>query len=118
MKKNIDMQHISDLLYKYATGSLSENEKAELEAWVEARPERRIFLERLSSPQWLETDYRRQKDIDVEKAISEMKTRISLSDNSEQIDMQVASGKEQKTGEILGNRPSLFSVFSSQLWKG
>ena len=117
MKKNIDMQHISDLLYKYATGSLSENEKAELEAWVEARPERRIFLERLSSPQWLETDYRRQKDIDVEKAISEMKTRISLSDNSEQIDMQVASGKEQKTGEILGNRPSLFSVFSSQLWK-
>ena len=34
------MQHISDLLYKYATGSLSENEKAELEAWVEARPER------------------------------------------------------------------------------
>ena len=111
------MQHISDLLYKYATGSLSENEKAELEAWVEARPERRIFLERLSSPQWLETDYRRQKDIDVEKAISEMKTRISLSDNSEQIDMQVASGKEQKTGEILGNRPSLFSVFSSQLWK-
>ena len=117
MKKNIDMQHISDLLYKYATGSLSENEKAELEAWVEARPERRIFLERLASPQWLETDYRRQKDIDVEKAISEMKTRISLSDNSEQIDMQVASGKEQKTGEILGNRPSLFSVFSSQLWK-
>lgn len=117
MKKNIDMLHISDLLYKYATGSLSENEKAELEAWVEARPERRIFLERLASPQWLETDYRRQKDIDVEKAISEMKTRISLSDNSEQIDMQVASGKEQKTGEILGNRPSLFSVFSSQLWK-
>ena len=111
------MQHISDLLYKYATGSLSENEKAELEAWVEARPERRIFLERLASPQWLETDYRRQKDIDVEKAISEMKTRISLSDNSEQIDMQVANGKEQKTGEILGNRPSLFSVFSSQLWK-
>ena len=46
-----------------------------------------------------------------------MKTRISLSDNSEQIDMQVANGKEQKTGEILGNRPSLFSVFSSQLWK-
>ena len=117
MKNNIDMQHISDLLYKYATGSLSESEKTELEAWVEARPERRIFLERLSSPQWLETDYRRQKDIDVEKAISEMKTRISLSDNSEQIDMQVASGKEQKTGEILGNRPSLFSVFSSQLWK-
>lgn len=117
MKNNIDMQHISDLLYKYATGSLSESEKTELEAWVEARPERRIFLERLSSPQWLETDYRRQKGIDVEKAISEMKTRISLSDNSEQIDMQVASGKEQKTGEILGNRPSLFSVFSSQLWK-
>ncbi len=117
MKNNIDMQHTSDLLYKYATGSLSESEKTELEAWVEARPERRIFLERLSSPQWLETDYRRQKGIDVEKAISEMKTRISLSDNSEQIDMQVASGKEQKTGEILGNRPSLFSVFSSQLWK-
>ncbi len=117
MKNNIDMQHISDLLYKYATGSLSESEKTELEAWVGARPERRIFLERLSSPQWLETDYRRQKGIDVEKAISEMKTRISLSDNSEQIDMQVASGKEQKTGEILGNRPSLFSVFSSQLWK-
>ncbi len=111
------MQHISDLLYKYATGSLSESEKTELEAWVGARPERRIFLERLSSPQWLETDYRRQKGIDVEKAISEMKTRISLSDNSEQIDMQVANGKEQKTGEILGNRPSLFSVFSSQLWK-
>ena len=61
------MQHISDLLYKYATGSLSENEKAELEAWVEARPERRIFLERLASPQWLETDYHRQKAIDVEK---------------------------------------------------
>ena len=117
MKKNKDLQHISDLLYKYDTGSISEKENAELEAWVEARPERRIFLERLSSPQWLETDYRRQKDIDVEKAISEMKTRISLSDNSEQIDMQVASGKEQKTGEILGNRPSLFSVFSSQLWK-
>jgi ferric-dicitrate binding protein FerR (iron transport regulator) len=117
MKNNIDMQHISDLLYKYATGSLSESEKTELEAWVGARPERRIFLERLSSPQWLETDYRRQKGIDVEKAISEMKTRISLSDNSEQIDMQVANGKEQKTGEILGNRPSLFSVFSSQLWK-
>ena len=110
------MQHISDLLYKYATGSLSENEKAELEAWVEARPERRIFLERLASPQWLETDYHRQKAIDVEKAISEMKTRISLADNSELKTDRYDSSQESDSNSKTAHT-SRFAILNSHLYR-
>ena len=69
--------HIADLLYKYTVDDLSDEERQELNEWVQDRPVREKYLQLLSSPQSLEKDYSRRKSFDVRKAIKEMEERIA-----------------------------------------
>ena len=69
-------EEITKLLYKLTVGQLSETEHEELSRWVAERPEREAYIRKLTSPDYLEKEYRELKAVDYRQALDRMEERI------------------------------------------
>lgn len=69
-------ERISRLLFKSLAGTLSDEERQELDAWRHEDPRHQALCERLHDPAYLEREYRRRKAIDRERPLGDMQRRI------------------------------------------
>ena len=76
MNKIEKYQHISDLLLKEATGTLTDAEQQELSVWNADDAHREQLSEWMRDYGFLQEEYRAWKSVDVEKAVQEMEQRI------------------------------------------
>lgn len=71
------MDRISFLILKKLTSSLSGQETAELQAWMDSTPARRALAERLLDPSLLDEEYAREKRVNWHRPAEDMEMRIS-----------------------------------------
>ena len=69
-------ERISRLLFKSLAGTLSDEERQELDAWRHEDPRHQALYERLHDPAYLEREYRRRKAIDRKRPLGDMQRRI------------------------------------------
>lgn len=69
-------ERISRQLFKSLAGTLSDEERQELDAWRHEDPRHQALYERLHDPAYLEREYRRRKAIDRERPLGDMQRRI------------------------------------------
>ncbi|MCM1051758.1 MAG: DUF4974 domain-containing protein [Paenibacillus sp.] len=71
------MDRISFLILKQLTSSLSAQETAELQAWMDSSPARRALAERLLDPTALDEEYAGEKRVNWRRPARDMEMRIS-----------------------------------------
>lgn len=76
MNKTENYHYISDLLLKEATGTLTDAEQQELNAWKADDAHREQLSAWMRDYGFLQKEYRAWKSVDVEKAVHEMEQRI------------------------------------------
>lgn len=67
---------IPQLLFKYITESISDEERTELFEWAERRNSNKKLLERLSDSTYLEQEIRKRKAVNPQRPLADMKARI------------------------------------------
>ena len=68
---------IASLLYRGIRGKLSEEEQAQLDAWIAESPEHLELAKRLFDPEWLTEEYGRRRSIDASRPKADMKRQIA-----------------------------------------
>lgn len=71
--------HISRLIYRCLTGSITPDERAELTAWLDANEANRRFFDSLTNPAALDSEYRSRTMIDPTRPAADMERRIAAS---------------------------------------
>ena len=69
---------ISRLIYRSLVGTITDDERQRLEAWMAESEENRLTVSRLTDRQYLKREYLRKQTIDVSRPLEDMKRRIAL----------------------------------------
>lgn len=71
---------ISQLIVRYLCGELSDKEREELHAWIEARESHRRLFRELCSLEAVKEDVRAREAVDLKTAVEAMRRRIQESE--------------------------------------
>lgn len=71
-----EADRISSLLLKRMAGTLTQEEKAEVDTWTAQSQQRQTYADLLDDTNFLQEEYHRQKDIDAHQALRRMQQRI------------------------------------------
>lgn len=69
-------EHLSRLLYRKITGCTTDDDDRQLQEWLAEDEANRQLLDELADMGHLETEYRRRKAVDAERAMNDMYARI------------------------------------------
>lgn len=73
---------IVDLASRHALGTLTDQEKKELDAWISNDPERQALFNRLSDPVRLADNFRKRELVNFRRPMAEMRHRLKLNRRS------------------------------------
>lgn len=99
MTNNMTYETVTTLLYKLTVGQLSEAERRQLDQWVAERPEREVYIRQLTSPDFLEKEYRELKSIDYRQTMARMEERIK--ETGAEREQATDRSASEKRGRIL-----------------
>ena len=99
MTNNMTYETVTTLLYKLTVGQLSEAERRQLDQWVAERPEREVYIRQLTSPDFLEKEYRELKAIDYRQTMARMEERIK--ETGAEREQATDRSASEKRGRIL-----------------
>lgn len=75
----LNYEHLTRIILKSCRNEASEEEKAELKAWLDADPKNREMIENFQNPDWVMPQLKERENIDEDKAKQKLWAKMGWS---------------------------------------